>query len=93
MSPKVVAPALSAKRNRREIHPHPKANSNGTQDAMNMRHNPPHFNGLPLWQAAREAELRALPLDARRIARRFGLDAATARLLASLAGNGIGGRS
>lgn len=55
--------------------------------------NPKNFNELPLWQASREAELRALPPGARQIARRFGLDAATARLLASLAGHDIGGRS
>jgi hypothetical protein len=55
----------------------------------------PHFdinNSLPLWQAAREAELRSLPLPARRVANQFGLDATTARLLASLAGLGDGGR-
>ena len=60
---------------------------------MKIRSQHRNFNHLPLWEAAREAELRALPLDARRLARRFGLDAATARLLASLAGHSIGGRS
>ena len=36
---------------------------------------PTEFNSLPLWRVAREAELRALSLSARRIAIRFGVDA------------------
>lgn len=59
---------------------------------MKVRPKPTDFNLLPLWRVAREAELRALPLPARRIANRFGLDANTARLLASLAGLGSGGQ-
>ena len=41
---------------------------------------------LALVAVARETELRALPLPARRIANQFGIDAPTARLVASLAG-------
>ena len=48
----------------------------------------PDLNSLPLWRASRERELRVLPRDARRLAIRFGLDAATARLLATLADTG-----
>ena len=62
------------------------------KDATNMRHNPPNFNDLPLWTAAREAEMRALPRAARKLAQRHDLDPATAQLLASLAGYDDGGR-
>jgi hypothetical protein len=44
------------------------------------------FNDLPLWRAARERERRALPLAARRLVHRYGLDQATARLMATHAG-------
>ena len=60
---------------------------------MNMRRHSPNCNDLELWLATREAELRALPLSARRLALRLGLDATTARLLASLAGHDRGERS
>ena len=53
---------------------------------MKVSPKPTEFNSLPLWRVARETELRALPLPARRIANQFGLDATTARLIASLAG-------
>lgn len=43
---------------------------------------------LPLWLAARETDLRRLPLPARKIAARYGLDGSTARLIAMLAGIG-----
>jgi hypothetical protein len=58
---------------------------------MKICSNPQNINDLPLWQAMREAELRSLPLSARRLARRYGLDPATARLMAlhaGLSGNG-----
>ncbi len=92
MSLKAVAPARSGKRHRREILSQSPLNEQRL-DNKYMRHIPNHFNTLPLWEAAREAELRSLPLDARRLARRFGLDAATARLLAALAGHDRGERS
>jgi hypothetical protein len=57
-----------------------------------IRLGPNNFNDLPLWGAAREADLQSLPLPARRIARRFGMDASTARLVVQLAGLGDGGR-
>ena len=60
-------------------------------DEMTINFCPPNINDLPLWQATREAELRALPLAAKRIARTHGVDATTARLLASLAGFDAGG--
>jgi hypothetical protein len=92
MSLKAVAPARFAERHRRQI-----LSQSGQmiRDRTNihMRHIPNHFKNLPLWEAAREAELRSLPLNARRLARRFGLDAATARLLASLASHDKGERS
>ena len=50
---------------------------------MKVRLNPHNFNDLPLWTAAREQDLRRLPPGARRVANQFGLDAATARLLAT----------
>jgi hypothetical protein len=58
-----------------------------------MKIRPPQkqFNDLPLWEAARRAELRGLSLAEKRIASRYGLDTATARLLASLAGHSTGG--
>ena len=59
---------------------------------MKIRSHGHDCNDLPLWHATREAELRSLPLNARRLARRFGLDAATARLLAALAGRTVGER-
>jgi hypothetical protein len=89
---KAEAPARFAQRHRREIQ-NPETTNQRNSDAMNMRHKARHFNNLPLWEAAREAELRSLPLDARRLARRFGLDASTARLLATLAGHNTGERS
>ncbi len=92
MSLEAVAPARSDKRHRREILSQSQQNDQRL-DTIDMRHIPNHFNILPLWEAAREAELRSLPLDARRLARRFGLDAATARLLATLAGHNGGERS
>ena len=55
---------------------------------------PANFNGatdhhsLPLWQATRETELRRLPIGARKLATRYGLDGSTARLIATLAGIG-----
>ena len=55
---------------------------------MKVRRTPSHFNDLPLWRASRETELRALPRSARRLATRYGLDATTARLMATLAGLG-----
>jgi hypothetical protein len=59
---------------------------------MRVYPKPTEFNCLPLWRAAREAELRALSLPARRVANQFGLDATTALLVASLAGLGDGAR-
>lgn len=53
---------------------------------MKVRLNEHLYNDLPLWSAAREQDLRRLSPAARRIANQFGLDAATARLLAALAG-------
>lgn len=59
---------------------------------MKVRLNPLNFNDLPLWGAAREAELQRLPPPARRLALRYGLDGATARLVTSLAGIANDGR-
>ena len=92
MSLKAVAPARFAQRHRRQILSQSPQNDQ-RMDSTNMRHIPNHFNKLPLWEAAREAELRSLPLDARRLARRLGLDASTARLLAALARHDRGERS
>ncbi len=50
------------------------------------------FNSTRLWQAAIEREFRLLSLVERQLARRYGLDPHTARLLAALAGLGNGGR-
>jgi hypothetical protein len=55
------------------------------------RHNDFNRTRPPL-RFAREAELRTLPLPARRVARQFGLDASTARLVANLAGLFDGGQ-
>ena len=41
---------------------------------------------LPLFEAAERARVRALPLAARRLARRHGLPSATARMIAHAAG-------
>jgi hypothetical protein len=43
---------------------------------------------LPLFEAAERARVRALPLAARRLARRHGLPSATARTVAEAAGLG-----
>lgn len=59
---------------------------------MKVRLNEHLFNDLPLWSVARERELRRLPPAARRIARLHGLEPSIARLVASLAGLGDGGR-
>ena len=61
---------------------------------MKIRPRHTDFNiaiSLPLWEAARRAELRALPPAARRLAIRHHLDSTTARLIAALAGIGDGG--
>jgi hypothetical protein len=58
------------------------------QASRRSRNRSPDYSTLPLWQAARETDLRRLPLPARRLAVRFGLDPSTARLVASLAGIG-----
>ncbi len=60
-----------------------------------MRQIPPcpsDFNSLALWRATRERELQKLQRPARQVAQRYGLDAATAKLVAQLAGLGDGGR-
>ena len=44
------------------------------------------YNTLPLWQAARQQRFRQLPYAARRVSQNFGLEPATARLIAELAG-------
>jgi hypothetical protein len=52
---------------------------------LNSRHrfdNP----SLPLFEAAERARVRALPLAARRLARRHGLTSATAGMIAQAAG-------
>jgi hypothetical protein len=48
----------------------------------------PHSDNpsLPLFEAAERARVRALPLAARRLARRHSLPSATARMLAHAAG-------
>ena len=45
-------------------------------------------SSLPLFEAAERARVRALPLAARRLARRHSLPAATARAIAEAAGLG-----
>jgi hypothetical protein len=60
---------------------------------MKIRSKRQDINDLPLWQAMREAELRALPLAAKRIACAHGVDTTTARLLAFLAGFDAGWRA
>jgi hypothetical protein len=47
---------------------------------------------LPLFEAAERARVRALPLAARRIARRHGLPSATATMIAHAAGFTEGSR-
>jgi hypothetical protein len=47
---------------------------------------------MPLFEAAERARVRALPLAARRIARRHGLPSATATIIAHAAGFTEGGR-
>ena len=47
---------------------------------------------LPLFEAAERERVRALPLAARRLARRHGLPSATATMLAHAAGFVEGGR-
>jgi hypothetical protein len=60
---------------------------------VKIQSDPRHINtALPLWRAARQAELRALPLPARRIANKYGIDATAARLVVLLAGLDDGGR-
>ena len=89
---KAVAPGRFTERHRRKFLSQSPQNDQRL-DNNYMRHIPNPFNSLPLWEVAREAELRSLPFDARRLARRFGLDASTARLLAALAGHDRGERS
>ena len=48
------------------------------------------FNTLPLWQAARQQRYRQLPLAARRLVDRYGLEPESAALLCELAN--LGGR-
>ena len=93
MSLKAVAPVTALQSGTGARSKKPETTNQRISDAMNMRHKTARFNNLPLWEAARESELRSLPLDAKRLARRFGLDASTARLLAALAGHKRGERS
>jgi len=51
-----------------------------------VKHRALSINELPLWKCARERHLRELPYPARRISQNFGLEPATARLVAELAG-------
>jgi len=48
----------------------------------NVKHRAPSFNSLPLWQAARDREFRALSYTERKLADEFGVDPHIARLLA-----------
>ena len=57
----------------------------------NVKHRAPSFNTLPLWQAAREREFRALSYAERKLAEEFGVDPHITRLLA-LQAYGNGGR-
>ena len=51
----------------------------------NVLPSPLHYNG-PLFEAAERSRVRALPIAARRIARRYGLPSSTAVVVAQLAG-------
>ena len=50
------------------------------------------FNSLPLWQAARQREFRALTYAERKLAQELGVDPHVARLLAAQAYGGGGWR-
>jgi hypothetical protein len=57
----------------------------------NVKHRAPSFNTLPLFQAARDREFRALSYAERKLAKEFSVDPHIARLLAAQA-YGSGGR-
>jgi hypothetical protein len=58
---------------------------------INSRHRSDNPS-LPLFEAAERAHVRALPLAARRLARRYSLPSATATMIAQAAGFAQGSR-
>ena len=74
MTSEAVAPAPASTGNRREIQIPPNGQFRWRSDLMKVRPRHSNFNNttcLPLWDAARRAELRALPPAARALAIRL----------------------